>query len=246
MDSNTKTSLEIFSYLIRGIKVNNKVHKDLYKTLLTNSLVNEELHEIVDMHDLELYITDKEGAFVVAKANNKVFGYSNEELRNKLGIKSNKELYLCYFIIYSVISSFYIQTNYRTQVEYVTSMSLLNTVEKRLSAIANNKTSLDSSEDHSFKAMYKYWDSELIESNNRNKESVDFNEKRGKTRLSLINRTLAFLVDNEYMEKDEFTNRYSITSKFEAIIERFFDDAETKTVLQKLLDEEIENSKGEV
>ena len=159
MDSNTKTSLEIFSYLIRGIKVNNKVNKDLYKTLLTNSLVNEELHEIVDMHDLELYITDKEGAFVVAKANNKVFGYSNEELRNKLGIKSNKELYLCYFIIYSVISSFYIQTNYRTQVEYVTSMSLLNTVEKRLSAIANNKTSLDSSEDHSFKAMYKYWDS---------------------------------------------------------------------------------------
>ncbi|MBE6049691.1 MAG: hypothetical protein E7214_03275 [Clostridium sp.] len=246
MDSNTKTALEIFSYLIRGIKVNNKNNKDLYRALLTNSIVNEELHEIVNMHDLELYVTDREGAFVIAKANNKVFGYTNDELRNKLGIKSNKELYLGYFIIYSIISSFYIQSNYKTQVEYITSMSLLNTVEKKLAAISSNDSLIETNEDHTFKAMYNYWSTELIESNNKNKETVDFNEKRGKTRLSLINRILFFLVENEYMDKDEFTNRYSITSKFESIIERFFDDAETKTVLQKLLDEEIENSKGEL
>lgn len=245
MDSNTRTALEIFSNLIRGIKVNSRSNKDLYRALMANSIVYEELNEITRMHELELYVTEKEGAFVIAKANNKVFGYNNEELRSTLGAKNNKELYLSYFIIYCVISSFYIQSNYRTQVEYVTSMSLLNTVEEKLSALGSIEVESDM-EESSFKAMYKYWNTELIESNNKNKETVDFNEKRGRTRLALVNKTLSFLADNEFMDFDTFTNRYSITSKFGCIIERFFDDADTKTVLQRLLDEEIEKTKEDI
>jgi hypothetical protein len=245
MDSNTKMALEIFSNMIRNVPVNEKINKDLYRSLLTNSIVAAELDEIVEMFQLELYITETEGAFVIAKANNKVFGYTNEELRSRLGAKNNKELYLCYFVIYCVIATFYIQSNYRTYVEYITSKSLLDRVEDKLTALATN-TNIENVDDSSFKDMHKYWMNEMNESNNRNKETVDFNEKRGKTRLTLINKTLAFLVENKYMDKDEYTSRYSITPKFEYIVERFFDDAETKTVLQRLLDEEIEEQRGNI
>ena len=105
MDFNTKTALEIFSNMIRNIPVNEKTNKDLYRNLITNSIVAAELDEIVEMYQLELYITETEGAFVIAKANNKVFGYTNEELRSRLGVKNNKELYLCYFVIYCIIAT---------------------------------------------------------------------------------------------------------------------------------------------
>ena len=48
------------------------------------------------------------------------------------------------------------------------------------------------------------------------------------------------------MDKDEYTSRYSITRKFEYIVERSFDDAYTKTALQRLLDEEVEKQRGNI
>ena len=76
-------------------------------------------------------------------------------------------------------SYFYIQSNYRTQVEYITSKSLLDRVEDKLAVLANN-THVENTQDSSFKAMHKYWMDEMNESNNRNKETVDFNEKKVK------------------------------------------------------------------
>ena len=240
MDSNTKVALEILAKLVMNETINDKENKDLYKIIQTNYSVVNELQEMVELYELELYITDAAGIFIIPKINNKVFGYTNEELRHKLNVKNNKELYLSYFSIYCVISTFYIQSNYRTQVEYIDAKSLLNKVENRLRVLSNNADIL-SQKDFSFSEMYNYWTNEINESSSKNKERVDFSEKRGKTRIALINKTLLFLVDHQYMYKDEYTDRYSISKKFEYIIERFFDDVNTKTVLQELIDEEIED-----
>ena len=47
------------------------------------------------------------------------FGYTNEELRNKLGLRVNRELYLVYFIIYNIITEFYTDSASTTYAEFV-------------------------------------------------------------------------------------------------------------------------------
>lgn len=59
------------------------------------------------------------GLYISVKENNNVFGYSNEELRQELGVKVNKDLYMAYFVIYNTITEFYSDTISSTYAEFV-------------------------------------------------------------------------------------------------------------------------------
>ncbi|MDU5107840.1 DUF6063 family protein [Clostridium sp.] len=238
MDSNTKIVLDIFTKLIRNIKINNTVNSDLLRVLITNSFVRADLEEILDMMDLTLFVTEKEGAFVSAKPNNTVFGFKNEELRNNLTLRNNTELYLVYFIIFTMISTFYVQSNYRTQVEYITTKSLLDKVEEKLKPLSDG-CKIPSEYEASFKKLYSTWDG-VAETLRKDKDIVNYDEKRGQSKISFINRTLDFLIKQGLVTKDSQTSRYYITGKFEGMIEQFFDDSNTNTVLMDLLNEQIE------
>ncbi|MGU8835477.1 DUF6063 family protein [Clostridium perfringens] len=242
MDENYKIALEIFTKVIRNIPINEKNNEDLYNALTRNSFVMTCLEELLSMLDLDLYINETDGVFVAAKPNNTIFGYKNQELKEKIGLRYNSELYLAYFIMYSVISTFYIQSNYRTQVEFITSKSLLDNVEEKLKALSEN-CNLSVEYESSFKNLYSVW-SGMPESAIKDKDDVNFDEKRGKTKLSIVNKTLDFLVEQGFMDKDEHTSRFSINSKFEFVIERFFEDSNTNQVLIDLLEEEKEKIGG--
>lgn len=243
MDANYKVAIEIFTKVIRNIPVNEKSNQELYRMLITNSFVKANLEEILNMLDLDLYISEVDGVFVVTKPNNTIFGYKNQELKEEIGLRNNGELYLAYFIMYSVIATFYIQSNYRTQVEFITSKSLLDNVEEKLKALSDN-CKLGVEYESSFKNLYSIWDT-MSESAVKDKEEVNFDEGRGKTKLAIINKTLSFLVKQGLMEKDEHTSRFSITSKFEFVIERFFEDTNTNPMLMELLEEEEQKMEGE-
>ena len=71
---------------------------------------NAEIYDIVHMSLKKLNLSIYEynnGLYVSAGENNRVFGYTNEELRKELGIKVNKDLYMAYFVIYNIITEFY-------------------------------------------------------------------------------------------------------------------------------------------
>lgn len=236
MDSNTRTALEIFSCVVRNIPVNGKQNSELFSILKRDSFVESELREIVDMFELDLYMNEEDGVFAVPKVQNKIFGYTNEELKAQIGLKNNTELYLCYFIVYCTISTFYIQNNFRTQAEYVQPISLQNKVNDRLKTLSEN-CDLGVEEQTSFKKLYTVWTNEYGTSSQSSKDTININDKRSKSQLALVNKTLTFLVDNKYMVKDEHNISYSITTRFEFIVERFFDESQGK--LQDMLDKEL-------
>ena len=49
--------------------------------------------------------------YVTAGDENRVFGYTNDELKKAIGLRLNRELFLAYLIIYDVMTLFYETTS---------------------------------------------------------------------------------------------------------------------------------------
>ncbi|MDU1314241.1 MAG: DUF6063 family protein [Clostridium septicum] len=241
MDTNNKTALDIFSKVIRKIKIDDNTNHELYIAVVTNSFVRSYLEEMLEEMGLDLYVNERNGVFIAPKPNNDIFGYKNEGLRSELLLKNNSELYLTYFIIFTLISTFYIQSNYKTQVEYVTTKSLLDKVNEKLKPLSDSCI-ISGDYEASFKKLYAIWES-FPESLRKDNETVSYDDVRGRTQIGLINRTMNFLIKQSLVMKDSPTGRYYITGRFEYMIERFFDDSNTDTVLMDLLDKEIERER---
>ena len=100
---NLDKALDIVSKLITGENVSERgANAALYQEYNNNAEVYDIVHMSLKKFNLNIYEYNN-GLYVSAGDNNKVFGYSNEELRNVLGLRVNKELYLAYFIIYNII-----------------------------------------------------------------------------------------------------------------------------------------------
>ena len=111
-------ALELFSKLITGENVSNKENGDLYEEYNSNMEMYNIFNSMLDKLNLTLY-QYKNALYITAGEKNKVFGYSNEELRKMLGLRVNKELYMCYFIIYNIITLFYKDSASYTFEEYI-------------------------------------------------------------------------------------------------------------------------------
>ena len=107
---NLDKALDIVSKLITGENVSERGdNAALYQEYNNNAEVYDIVHMSLKKLNLNIYEYNN-GLYVSAGDNNRVFGYSNEELRNVLGLRVNKELYLAYFIIYNIITEFYSDT----------------------------------------------------------------------------------------------------------------------------------------
>ena len=107
---NLEKALDIVAVLITGQPVTESgEHAALYQEYNNNA----EVYDIVNMSlkkmNLDIYGYNN-GLYVSAGENNHIFGYSNEQLRQELGIKVNKDLYMAYFVIYNTITEFYSDT----------------------------------------------------------------------------------------------------------------------------------------
>ena len=101
---NLDKALDIVSKLITGENVSERgENAALYQEYNNNAEVYDIVHMSLKKLNLNIYEYNN-GLYVSAGDNNRVFGYSNEELRNILGLRVNKELYLAYFIIYNIIT----------------------------------------------------------------------------------------------------------------------------------------------
>ena len=145
---NLDKALDIVSKLIMGEQISeSKDNSQLYQEYNTNA-------EVYDIYEYN------NSLYVSAGDNNKVFGYTNEELRNKLGLRVNRELYLVYFIIYNIITEFYTDSASTTYAEFVRVEDIVKNVDSSVSAIIDKKLGMiiDDVEENSFKQIALSWD----------------------------------------------------------------------------------------
>ena len=162
---NLEKALELAAALIRGDRVSaSGGNVALYEEYSSNSQVYDALRLILKKFGLELYEYNN-ALFVSADEDNAGmgdagFGFTNEELRHALGVRVNKELFLCYLIIYCTMTEFYKTSGSYTYTEFVRHEDVIKAVDSALVKVIDPSAGLvlDEVEENSFKTLALLWD----------------------------------------------------------------------------------------
>lgn len=130
-------ALEILKALLRGEEVSRNKNALLYEKYRYRTDVEEMLYHLAAKLELRVY-AGNEKLFICPEAGSMLFGWTNEELRDKISyINTNSELFTGYFIIMTLITLFYREAYPDTQVAYIRLNDLVESVSKRLETLVN-------------------------------------------------------------------------------------------------------------
>ncbi len=222
MDKSLEKALDIYSVLATGksVSLKDKETTELYNAYYADSEVYDITNSLLKRLGLKLYEHDS-AIFATAGNGNKVFGYTNDDLKKRLGLRLNKELYLVYFIIYEVLLEFY-QTSDTYQIkDYIRIDELIEAVTNELKPLGDDITTLISNQNdsNSFKDVAVLWDSlppMISEDKDRNKAS------RG-SRMGYVKLTVNLLAGEGIVTTVD--DRLYPTDRFHAIAENYFEDS---------------------
>ncbi len=216
---NLEKAMEIVASLIACEPISEKgSNSAYYQDYSYNSEVNEIVQTALKKMNLAVYEYNN-SLFVCALENNKVFGYSNEELKKAIGVRLNKELYLCYFIIYNTIMEFYSDSASYTYAEFTRVEDVMNNVDASISGIVDKSAGviLDEIEENSFKQIAMSWDELPAISDDENSGvRAARNSKSGYVKM-----VFNFLVQQELFVESQA--RFYPTDRFKALIENYYD-----------------------
>ena len=222
MDSvNMTKALDIYSRLITGEDISRSDKKNgyLYEEYYQNAEVYELVSEILKRLNLNIYEYN-ESLYLTAGEGNRVFGYSNDELKRLIGLRYNKELYLCYYIMYNVLLSFYKDSASYQFKEYVKLEDIIEETSKSLDVILKDLSvyAMEDIEEQSFKAIALLWDElPMVTGEDKDMVRASRGSKSGITKL-----TFNFLVSQKlFIELEE---RYYPTDRMKALVENYFEE----------------------
>ena len=223
-ERNLEKALEIVSALISGEEVGRGVKKNLslYDSYESSSEVYELVHKILKSFNINLY-EYKESLYITAGEKNRVFGYSNEELKKALGLKLNRELYLCYFIIYNIMTNFYKDTASDTMAEFIRIDETIHLVDDSLAAVVKKlETSpFEESDEESFRSLALLWEDLPIMSGEEATMRAARSSKAGYVKV-----VFNFLVSQDlFIENNE---RYYPKDRMRALLENYFEEYQSK------------------
>lgn len=222
MDSrNMDKALEIYAKLTMGEEVR-RSHPEtgiLYEEYFSNAEVYEILNQLLKKLNLNIY-EYKEALYLTAGEGNRLFGYSNEELKRLMGLRYNKELYLGYFIMYQILLLFYQDSAAYQFREYVRLEEIVREVTAALSGITKDLSiyAMDDIEENSFQTVALLWE-ELPVSAGEDREQLRASRA---SRMGFTKLICNFLLGQRlFLEMDD---RYYPTDRMKALTEQYFEE----------------------
>ena len=214
-------ALDIYSALITGKDVSrsNPDTRDLYEEYYSNSAVYDIVTKLMKKLNLNIYEYN-DSIYLTAGEGNRVFGYTNDDMKRQLGLRLNKELYMVYFIMYNALLLFYQDSASYQVKEYVKLEDIMEQVNTYLSAITSDLSvySMDELEEESFKTIALLWDElPVVISDDKEKNRASRASKTGYVKL-----TFNFLAEQKLFVSVE--DRYYPTDRFKAIVENYFEE----------------------
>ena len=214
-------ALDIYSALITGQEVSrsNQDTRDMYEEYYSNSAVFDITNRLVKKLNLNIYEYN-ESIYVTAGEGNRVFGYTNEDMKRQLGLRLNKELYMVYFIMYNALLSFYQDSASYQVKEYVKQEEIMEQVSSYLMAITKDLSvySMEDLEAESFKTIALLWDElPAVTSDDKDKNRASRASRTGYVKL-----TFNFLIAQKLFVEVE--DRYYPTDRFKALVENYFEE----------------------
>lgn len=209
---NLEKALELISDLIRGEE--NPVLLEEYRSnsevYRLTAMIAEKLGLCIYEYQNHLYMTSGD--------HNRVFGFTNEELKKAIGVRLNRELYLCYYIIYEIMMQFYQDSASYTYMEYVKLDDVIRAVDQGLASVLSriDILVLNEVEENSFKTLALMWeDLPMITTEESAVRRAARNSKIGYVKM-VVN----FMVSQRLLLEAE--ERYYPTDRFRALVENYY------------------------
>ena len=219
---NLDTAMEIYKRLISGEDVRRTAADSGY--LYDAYYGNAEVYDIISsmMKHLNLTVYEyNDSLFITAGEGNRIFGYTNDDMKRLLGLRLNKELYLCYFIMYMIMLYFYKDSGSYQFREYIKTENVIEEIGKYLKTIIKDMSVMtaDSVEQESFKALALLWDELPAVSNEQDMETVRASRA---SRAGYVKLTFNFLCSQKLFV--ETGDRYYPADRFKALIQNYFEE----------------------
>lgn len=222
-----QSALRITNLLLQNKAISITSDYDLYTLYISDMTVQELVYTILESYGLTL-IEYKKSLYVSPGIDNVLFGYKNEELRNMMNLETNKELYLCYFIMYTVMTIFYKESSFATYKDYITSTEIVDRVTATLEAFTVEEVSAE--EEYTFSSLKAFWADLTQISLHQTEENLE-SLRRTNSQFFFVTRSLHFLTKQNLLIKNEKERHYTPTEKFQALIANYFDNREVKNAL---------------
>lgn len=222
---NLEKALDIYAALITGqeISAGSPQTRDLYEEFYSNAAVYEIVTQMMKKLNLSLY-EYQDAVYLTAGEGNRVFGYTNDDVKRLLGLRVNRELYLVYFIMYNCLLLFYQDSATYQVKEYVRTEDVIKQVTENLSAILKDLSvyAMAEAEADSFRSLALLWDElPLVTS-----EEKDKNRASRASRTGYVKLTVNFLQEQELFVAVE--DRYYPTKRFHAVVQNYFEEYKGK------------------
>ncbi len=209
---NLEKALELISDLIQG-----EENPLLYEEYVSNS----EVYRLTSTHAIKLGLSIYEyqnHLYMTSGEHNRVFGFTNEELKKTIGVRLNRELYLCYYIIYTIMKQFYQDSATYSYIEYVKLDDVIQAVDQGLASVISQIEVLVLSEieENSFRTLeLMCQDLPMITTEESTVRRAAKNSKIGYVKM-VVN----FMVSQRLLQ--EAQERYYPTMRFRALIENYY------------------------
>ncbi len=171
--------------------------------------------------------------YFTPRTDNKFLGFTNEELRDKMGFSNNTELYVGHIIILSIIIKFFNGENYNNKVR---SMLKVEELEGFITAKLESYSSMENNEEtdealnFNFGSVSKLW----LDLPTYDEKIKNFGQSKG-TRISFIYRVLKFMQEQGLANIDNDSEIYT-TEKFDTLIISYYPESTRKKEILAFLE----------
>ena len=218
MDENLDVALEIINTLIQNKEISKEKNVSLYQKYVNSSDIGNLADKIAEKMGFDIYRMDNTLNLCVM-LDNKIFGYTNEELKKKIKmINKNEDIYLMYFIILTILTCFYRESGLNSPRSYLNLSELLETIEIKFQSLVKEDIERTSREnEYNFVDIKNVWE-RLQDA----REDIAVGGKNDK--ISFVKLVLHFLEEEKLINFNEERQIISITKRFKAIVYFYFEN----------------------
>ena len=218
-EQNMDTALDIINALIQNKKITKTENTELYQSYINSSEIENLTNKIAEKMGFNIYRLDNTLNLCVM-LENKVFGYTNEELKAKMKLlNKNEDIYLMYFIILTLIVCFYRESGLNSPRSYLNLEELIENVNIKMQSLVKEEIEQISKENaYNFVDIKKVW--ERLPDGREEINSIGKNDK-----ISFVKLILKFMQEEGLIYFDEERQIISITTRFKAIVYFYFENS---------------------
>lgn len=217
IEDNMDIALDIINVLMQNKEIKKEENPTLYQSYVNNGEIENLTNKIAKKMGFEIYRLDNTLNLCVM-LDNKVFGYTNEELKRKVKmLNKNEDIYLMYFIILTIITCFYRESGLNSPRSYLGLDELLETIKIKFeSLIKEDIEQISKEKEYNFRDIKKVWE-RLADA----REDIASGGKNDK--ISFVKLVLNFMQEENLIFFDEERQIISITTRLKAIVYYYFE-----------------------